>query len=403
MVVRDLILTNARRRDIYNHPTAMLKFNTTLKQLGFKKAEHGIVIDSMIKGRRELTMSISPNLGNINHSDRITQHFSEETQTILKEFKGYNEREFRHGITIIRHNELKPILLKIDGDTFGEYHRNKNLFILYMNILDGRFSDGYDDIFLFFLDNIIEFCRNNQVKEEDNSEEIKKELLNDFKKTILEQKQKHYRTMREKQSYIKEHEEKLVEYWRDIGIAKRQIEDINNMGERLDEEVFDRMEEVRQLPFITAVRLSSRGIRIDFKEIKIPINTRVGEKIIDIGEIYTYIKPNTIEIINKNPITAGGGQYHTNHISGSSICFGRQNTKAYELLGKILEKDGLKKLAYFLWLYLKTYNANDTYCSAHDWILARENNDKFEGIHNKDYEDIDREGYRNDEDEDEED
>ena len=108
------------------------------------------------------------------------------------------------------------------------------------------------------------------------------------------------------------------------------------------------------------------------------------------GEYIITLTPTRIKIVNKTPVDYQGTIYHSCHINERSICFGSEKTLAYELLGKM----ELKKLTHFLYLYLKSYNPEDTYLSMNLWIEGKKNGGVVpdEAEDNNDNDDDDNDG-----------
>lgn len=345
----------------------ILRLNSEVKKLGVKKIKsRGVINDDLIE--KELTLYIHPEYYNLNaiQKEIYKANFTELRDLIISK-NGcpslYDYYQLRKD-TFDTQKSLK-INFKDKKIEIGHYIEERNIIILVLPLPINYFRMGDDfEYFDLYLSWIKEIGRNYKFVEK-NTDNLSRKLMIEkylkiIKSNILDKKG----IIQDKESEIKSYQEGLVKNYNTIKLYSLEIISLNKMKENLGDSLLEEIEEIKKLKFVRNVKLETDGISLEFEKIFI----RVQKKDIEMGEYKIKLKPNKIEIINKQPITYGNSIYHSCHIKNGAICFGDEQTMIFELLGTLK----LKKLVHFLYLYLKTYNPEDTYLSMDKWIEAKE-------------------------------
>lgn len=362
-MVNEIILkTNGETFKPY--PKLYLKLNSLFKEMGFKEVHFQKEIDS-ISYCKELTLYVNPQGGDW-HDER--RYLSEAFRNKVRHLKGYNS-----GMTLYRsHHEGNIYPIMIEEEHLGDYHADKNYVVFDYPIEYLGLENQLDNEFLFFfvegLKKEIERIKPVIV---DVSDKIKGAVYDKF----IEGMKKTSKDLRKKvinnQTKITSSQESELKWMSENKNYNDQIKVLEGTYSTIKEDLAKTIEDIKKLSFVKRVGLSQKGLRIDFIHIDLEYE---GRKV-ELGECYCYLNPSKMEIKNKSPILHKGYShtpYHHPHIHGGDVCFGTGKTKAFELLSSMK----FKELAYFIYLYLKTYNSNDTYLSVHNWELLKEEEKK---------------------------
>ena len=344
------------------YPQIFLKLNSLFKGAGFEeiKINNGLGEDEYFD---KLTLMISPNPRRSRHDGRWSIDRSARDKWgglegwggggAIRVVSNYDEGE-----------GIKEIF--IDEQLIGSYHPQRNLAILNIDVQNHSLSLGLKNKFLMYIfTSFIEKLKEFGLEKKDLGDYMQERLLNKF----LEQTKRNEETLasnlRDRENYLKDAQEKEIRYRRDIVQLEEDLKLVKGNQKMLKENIFERIEEVKKLPFVKKVSLNNRGIRIDFRYIALQYE---GEDV-ELGDCHVYLTPDNIVIKNKQSVEYNGETYHSPHINEGSVCFGDGKDKAYQLLANMK----LKELAYFIYLYLKTYNEEDTYLSLRRWKEAKDN------------------------------
>jgi len=367
----ELIIKDIRQSILNNYPKVALKINKKLKEMGFQEAY--FVRESKNVGSDtyfpKLTFLMNPRYTTINtRANLITDELKEKLQSIENSYiSEYYISEYNF---LLNHTRLQEEYKTIEilGSVIGIYLPNRNIVILSYPILN--YLEMGSKMWVFFMDELAKWISENDVREVDNREILRKRALEFFKEDIRRvtnnlnvELQTHHRE-------VNSYQESLIGAYNFIRQKTEQIKANKIILNGIDEEIEKKIEEIKNLSFVTRVNLSGRGIRIDFKEVFINYN---GEKI-NMGSYFAYITPKVVTIENKEPVVFNGETYHHPHIKDSSICFGDGKEKIYQLLGDLK----LKESVYFLYLFLKGYNGGDCYLSMSNWIRCKENGGSYD-------------------------
>jgi hypothetical protein len=369
----------------------ILKFNSELKKLGFKKAvldrsdSERINPDTIKEG---LTIYFNPSFRDINSTER--QYFRDSYAPIsnyLNSLGGSGHSNYHYALRSGNFEEQISLKIKYENKKYviGDYLPNRNVVIIYFYPFLENWTLNKDNKYIIqLLDWIKEVVKEYDIKEQDINKLKDKIFIAKYTKVINNQISNLINETETCEIDIENYKPRITECYNKITINKVSVENLKKMTENIKEGLLNKLEEIKKLKFVKKVELTHEGISLEFEKIFIKVK---GEDI-EMGEYIITLTPNNIKIINKEPVVFGGTTYHSCHINDRTICFGKENTLAYELLGKL----ELKKLTHFLYLYLKSYNPEDTYISMNYWIKGKENGGV---VPNDTDEDEERENYCN--------
>ncbi len=348
----------------------LTKFTDELKKLGIKKVympqTQTIRKDTIGEG---LTLSFMPVFDGIAIRETNTQNNStQDFFNHLTELNGGSGYGYHHQLHSSGFSEgAKKLKVEYEGKKYiiGDYLPKRNLIILYLKLNHTNF---YLEEFQY-LDEIIKYIqeifKNHKIKEEDTTEFIKELFIEKFNVTANREFDNMIRNLSGAKESLELSKKNIVEYSNKIITYDLNIERLKNTLKDLNEGLFEQLESLKNLKFIQSAELEKEGIKIIFEEIFI----EVQKQKVPMGVYEICLTSDRIYITNKSPIKYNGSIYHSPHIVGTNICFGQQESMAYELLGQLQ----FKKLAHFLYLYLKSFNAGSTYLSMDRWIKGKKN------------------------------
>ncbi len=346
----------------------ILKFNSKLKKLGIKKIKFRGDLNSELV-EKELTLYINPVYNDLSYTSRRSGGESfEDFYSYLMSLGGSESFEEYHQLKqdVVETQETLRVDFGGKKCSIGEYIRERNIIIICVPLPTYNFKLGKSYTYLDFYIKCIEgVFKNHKIKEENTGGLLKKLLLRRYMAYAQKNLEEKNSLLRTSKQNLDEYTQEIAELHNTIKTLYLDIESIKIISKNLERSLIEQLEEVEKLKFVKEVELGDEGIRILFDKIFI----KVRGQDIEMGEYEVLLKPKKIEIKNRQPLDYGGVIYHSCHIEGDAICFGDGNTMAYELLGKM----ELKKLTHFLYIYLKTYNPEDTFLSMDLWIKGKEN------------------------------
>ena len=354
--------------NLKSYPRLAIRLKKLLEEnkISELKFRNTIDEDTYFKG---LTLAIFPEYWN-NQDTREINLYNEGTpeKTLwdyLGHLKGFTES---YRLRTYQGNERKPITVEIDGldVEIGCYLPSRNIIVIYYNLFGGTDLSKLfrNEVLFFFLDSVFNWMKENKVKKKDIKKMLEKKNIEKFSKAIKDEINQKASSNNEMESTNKDYDRGIINNLKKIQINEEVIKSLTKMSGKVKEFITKQMKEIKDLPFVKSVELDVNGIEIDIGEIFI----RYSSRNIYIGDFTLKLLPDKIKIENRNPIkTEGGRTYHHPHIAGSSsgdICYGNRAKE----VRKLLADNEFKKLVYFLYLYLKSYNGRDKYTSIQSWI-----------------------------------
>ena len=285
----------------------------------------------------------------------------------LKKLKGCNSEEIA-----IYHGEREKIFLKIDNKDLeiGCYIKERNIFIIYANIFYSNLVLGLDNECIFLqVKAITDYIKKKKIKKVSTKKYEQNKILREFSENVQTQINDLRGKITGREDSIITYRAEIINYFQANTIDKEILKTLIKMKDKVEDLVKKHIREIKSLKFVKSVDLFTKGIKIDVGEIKI--------ENISLGEFYIYIKPRGITIENKKPLRRECGEpIHHPHIKNpSNICYGNRKDKIDELLAR----GDYKKLVYFLYLFLKSYNKEDKYYSTKYWELVKDGMTYYNG------------------------
>jgi len=199
-----------------------------------------------------------------------------------------------------------------------------------------------------------------------------KEVLEEFKGEINNQIVCFQKDIRHLNQKRKEYETYLINSSRNLELKRRQVEDLKKFSKDVNQTIKEQVEEIKQLPFVSGVKFTTKGISIDIG--KVDINYRNNN--VYIGDFTILITPSGIKLNNRNPVY---DEYENKlehpHINSDDghICYGSEREiKINEYFGKFQ----LRQLVYMVYLFLKTYSERDKYNPITYWTQEAKRKDR---------------------------
>lgn len=349
----------------------ILKFNSELKKLGFKKVylkDYKLDMDNIEK---ELILCFNPNYGsgNVHFTERNYRRDSfKDLTNYLMSLGGSGSASYYYALNRNIFEEQIQLKVKFKDRSYqiGEYLPTRNVVIIYFFPYLEHWKLGKENKYILqILEWIKEVVIQYKIKK-GNIEELKEKIFiakftNSINLNIITTQQ----TINSCENDIESYKPKIAEWYNKIFTSKMVMINLKKILKNIKGSLLEQVEEIKNLKFVKNVELTQDGIILEFEKIFI----KVKDEDIEIGEFIITLMPNNIKIINKQPVIYAGNTYHSCHIDNERVCFGNEEIMAYELLGKM----ELKKLTHFLYLYLKSYNPEDTYLSMNYWIKGKEN------------------------------
>lgn len=351
---------NLKDYNFLEFPKLLLKLKNKLEKLGIKQVKCFKQIKS-VDIFNELTLIIYPETYSA-ESSRFNGGYEHQNSFYTK----IKELRYSNGNTLYFNkyfsNEGIPIKIKIDNEEkdIGIYIKNKNLLVLFHRIFyfcDWKNTNKEEDnsIIYFFINALEEFIKTNKVKTEDLTNVIKNRAIELFKEELNNEILESVKRINIIETDIKSYDKSIQNLYFEKEKKKRSSEVLKEVIKNLEKNIVKQIKEIKTLPFVKSVRLLIKGLKIDVGSIKI--------KDVYIGDFVIYITPREINIENTNPQDNEKRLIHPHIDTGGNICFGNRRNLVYEMLAKY----EYKKLVYFLYLFLKSYNKNDKYYSITYW------------------------------------
>ena len=334
---------------LIDHPKLILRLNSEFKEMGIKKVTKNPLSDTTYESK--ITLYIRPTYRNLNN--RYISY--SENMGLYNHFTALSNSFGASGFYQVLDDTKIPIKVMVNNNSFeiGCYLKERNVLVLYINPFNSNLSLELENKFLFyFIDALKEYIKNNPLETVDVRKKRKEILVsvfvNDLKNSIRENKE----DIEQSQRNIQNYNQRVISNHKLIIRNTALIESYQTLILNAQNIILKQTKSIKELPFVKSVKMSVNGITVDVGMISI----KFQNKEIPIGEFLVHLLPSEIKIENKTPMDREGSMVHHPHVNNmSNICFGNRNEKVYELLSKF----ELKKLIYFIYLFLKSYNSHD--------------------------------------------
>jgi len=211
----------------------------------------------------------------------------------------------------------------------------------------------------------------------DVTEKMKSAFIEKFKTEINNKLSEVKNGLKYNEDEINNLQSNLIKTIRTATLNRKQIEGLIAFSTNTNDTIKKAIEEVKQLPFVKDVRLTGSGIGLDVGSIKI----KYKDEEVYIGDFYLIISPDGIKVYCKNPILNNENiEISHPHIDGNNNCYGgERENKIIEYLSTF----DLKKLVFFIYMFLKTYTAGDSYNNLDMWCREDLQRRKTQEIENE--------------------
>jgi hypothetical protein len=201
-------------------------------------------------------------------------------------------------------------------------------------------------------------------KEEDKFDKINMKVINKFKVELINQIGYLKKNLETSSKRIENSQIILVENIRTADIQRKQIEDMKIFSSNMGSFFKSQLEEIKTLSFVKSIKIVTEGIKIDVGEIYISFR---GKEVY-IGDFDIYLTPQGVSMKCRNPVLEyeddkSSWKAHP-HMRGNDKCYGHERGI---IIQEYFAKFELKKLVYYLYLFLKSYNQSDNYNSITLW------------------------------------
>ena len=354
--------------NFYHDTIKVIKYNAYFVNLGFERVNIGEEFGQHTY-YPQMTLMIYPTLRLQKDNEveaeykgltRIGIQRHEETFDLWCKYfgdkKGYNGLA-SHNIIKRSNEDIKPITIEYQGKELmlGQYLKERNIVMLYINPFNTDFSvekNEYIDLILKLFEDKIKKLELNKV---DVSEKMKVAFVEKFKSEINSKMSSIRENVRYNENEINNYQSSLIRAIKSLQVNKKQIDGLIAFSLNTDDTIKKAIEEVKTLPFVSNVNLVAEGIGMDIGDISINYN---GENTY-IGNYYLIINPDGVKVHCKNPIlNKEGTEIEHPHINEDNNCYGgERGQKIVEYLASF----ELKKLVFYIYMFLKTYTPDDCY------------------------------------------
>jgi len=382
-MVRDKILETLKKTYLDSYPKLLLKVSSEIKSMGFKKLLYKDTFndDTFFN---DLTLMIGPLIGNSSYGSYISLDalFPHTDLEIFYATKNGFDADYNSFFMFDEFHREKILVKQTkqnrDGTKeefsieIGCYLKDRNLVIIYFPIFHSKLSLGLNNELMFgILRHLKKWIKKRKPERVNTTEKMRdlviERFVNKAKDTIRNYDDKIRTNVKSIESYNKS----IIEFIRANEVYRNAIKSLEEMVKKAKSSIYKEIEEIRKLKFVNSARLTIRGIKVDVGDIYI----RYEGKDVYIGDFTILIKPDKIKIQNRKPIETKDGAVrihpHIEDAESEYICFGSRREKIYELLASYQ----LKKLVYFIYLFLKSYNDADKYYSIKLWLNEDKNED----------------------------
>jgi hypothetical protein len=362
--------------NFYGNVERVIRFNSYFSKLGFERVntnkEFGIHTFYP-----QLTLMINPTLVLQNDSSFVA---NEDFNTFTKFSIQRREPTFdlwdryfygkegylglrSHHIIKQSKEEVKPLKIEFEGKELmlGQYLKERNIVMLYINPFNTDYSVE-NNKYLELVLKLFEGKMNNiKLEKVDVAEKMKLAFIEKFKSEINDKLSEVRNGLKYNEDEINNLQSNLIKTIRNATLNRKQIEGLIAFSTNTDDTIKKAIEEVKQLPFVKNIRLTGSGIGLDVGSIKI----KYKDEEVYIGDFYLIISPDGIKVYCKNPILNNENiEISHPHIDGNNNCYGgERENKIIEYLSTF----DLKKLVFFVYMFLKTYTSGDSYNNLDMW------------------------------------
>jgi len=357
--------------NFYGNVERVIRFNSYFSKLGFERVninkEFGIHTFYP-----QLTLMINPTLV-LQNDNEVTNEYNTFTKLLISrtEPNWYKYFSGKRGfLNLISHHiikksdeEVKPLKIDFEGKELilGQYLKERNIIMLYINPFNTDYTTENNEYLDLVLKVFEDKMKEITLVKADVTEKMKFAFIEKFKTEVNNKLTEVKNNLKYNEDEINNLQSSLVRTIRNATLSRKQIEGLILFSTNTDDTIKKAVEEVKQLPFVKNVRLTGSGISLDVGSIKI----KYKDEEVYIGDFYLIISPDGIKVYCKNPILNSENMEISHpHIDGNNNCYGSEREQK---IIEYLSTFDLKKLVFFIYMFLNTYTAGDTYNSLDMW------------------------------------
>ena len=296
---------------------------------------------------------------------------SPDFYNFIKEMEGYIGQNLAYYPGDVQRTPIEIEFEKGKKIEIGCYFENRNLVFLYYDIFKTDLKLGFNNKLLFWFVNALKgWIKQHKLKKVDVRKKAKEAMIEKFVDEVKREIGSLNDLIYSRELSIKNHEDYIIKEVREINMYKKEIESLKLLIKDSKKQVLERLEEVKNFPFVKRLNLTAKGIVVDLDTVKIKYN----KKDVKIGRFRLFIRPGSVRLENKEPLiyTKSDGtkmELHHPHIDSIDYaCFGERKP----MITKLLAGLELKKLVYAIWLFLRSYNPEDKFYKIEYWTGEEE-------------------------------
>lgn len=367
------IFEGMRNMPIKNYSRLCLKLNSYLKEMGFERVNYQDRIN-LNTFYNKLTLMINPSLDleddrnagdNYTITTKLVSSTNESDWKLIFDYLGHRRSYFgtnNYRYIIRTKEEVIPIIAKTKNDVdvrIGDYFKERNIVALYVNIFNSDLSDSDNQMIFPILDDVKKSLEG-KITKADVSDKMKLAMLNTFREEIENKISNVESQTKNTENVLNENRKNLIVNLKSLNISKKELEMLKSFSLNIDTTLKEQIEEVKKLKFVKNVRLTTKGIKMNLGKIYI----KQGESNLYIGEFNLTITPENVKVECVNPVKEKDNIYVHPHVNGNDNCYGGERSLKIEEYLACFE---LKKLVYFIYLFLKSYNPDDCFNKIRYW------------------------------------
>jgi len=353
-----------------NVPLCAIKYNSIFLGMGFERVSFHAELKSytyypqltvLVSPQIVLPVIDSPEVKELT-SRRNTPDEIAALKVFLRKINGYNSTDNYYTIKS-NSEEIKPLILECENKQIiiGQYLKERNIVIFYINPFytnmateDNIYPDSVLKIYSDLMKNI-------SLKKVDVIEKMKLAFIEKFKTEITTTLQRLQSNVTSSEKNLVQLNSNLINEIKNIRLFKCQTQNLIAFNLNTDEKIKQGIEEVKGLPFVKNVRLVGSGICMDIGDISITHNG----KDVYLGNYYLIISPDNVRVYCKNPIISNDNMEIIHpHINENRNCYGGQREIR---INTYLAGFDLKKLVFYVYMFLKTFTPDDCYYQLNMW------------------------------------
>lgn len=265
--------------------------------------------------------------------------------------------------------------IKVNNVVIGDYYPNRNLILIYANLLfkyptlSGILAVCKFLKYAFEINNI-SITNSIDTTSPEYIENMKILATQKFITTIDKEINKKQVDLESNKNEIISSNRKVIASYGNIRRLTSEIFNLSDFKKQFKQKFQQNVDTIKELHFVKDIKYTSEGILVNVGDLTLSHNNITTY----IGQMSFLITPTAVKIKNEHPYIGQCSTYEHPHVSKNTPCLADFSPKVNEYLANI----ELKKLVFLLYRFLKTYTQNSTYISLKKWQDFREKEKKFD-------------------------